>query len=184
MPLNKTSTALYLHPRTPEWSIDYNNLYTILGSIGLIENSIHYLENSYYVGEKFLQHILFMGCSPAIKFKPTDDDTDGFCYVRLLLCNKVTLISTNKLSRPPHCPKCNKPFKLWHDLDITKQWRCTNCEKTSPPHEYNWKRSAGLARVFIEITDIYPKEAIPQSSLLEYLYTNTGVEWDYFYYSA
>ena len=184
MSLKNATSALYLYPISPDWSTDFNKLSSTLSALGLIENNIQNLENSYYAGESFLHHVLFLGCSPAIQFKPTEKNTEKFCFVRLIFSDQIKLICTKKLPRPPHCPKCNKSFKQWHEFDIATQWRCPNCEKTSPPHEYNWKRSAGLARVFIEITDIYPKEAIPQSSLLDQLSSHTGVKWDYFYYCA
>jgi len=40
---------------------------------------------------------------------------------------------------------------------------------------------AGYAQLFIEITDIFPKEAIPQQLLLDKLSDITNVDWQYFY---
>jgi hypothetical protein len=40
---------------------------------------------------------------------------------------------------------------------------------------------AGYAQLFIEITDIFPREAIPQQILLDKLASITDVEWLYFY---
>jgi hypothetical protein len=40
---------------------------------------------------------------------------------------------------------------------------------------------AGYARLFIEITDIFPKEAIPQQLLLDKLSAIARTDWQYFY---
>lgn len=53
---------------------------------------------------------------------------------------------------------------------------------TSVPWLYNWRKSAGFARFFIEITEIYPKEAIPQPGLLSALETMSDERWKYFYH--
>ena len=183
MPYTSNSSALFLYPVSPVWSTTEQQLIDALRSAGFIENKIPSLENSYYVGQSFLHDIAFLGCSPAIQFSATDDN-DTFSYVRLIFEQQTTMIQTNKLARLPHCPLCNKTYKTWQQSDITTAWSCPHCGVSSAAHNYKWKRTAGFARVFIAITEIYPKEAIPQSPFLEKLHSLTGVEWDYFYYCA
>ena len=175
------SSALYLYPLSPEWHIDAQPLIETLRSIDLIENEIPTLENSFFIGDLFLHHVLFLGCSPAIQFAATDNN-EKFTFIKLTFSDQTRMIHTVKQSRNPHCPKCTKTLKQWQELEKTAMWTCPDCQETSPPHSFNWRRTAGFARVFIEITEIFPKEAIPQSSLLEKLHSLTGIEWDYFYY--
>ncbi|NIP72715.1 MAG: hypothetical protein GWO16_06610 [Gammaproteobacteria bacterium] len=48
----------------------------------------------------------------------------------------------------------------------------------------DWRRAAGVARLFIEIEGVYPHEAAPSAPLLEALRRASGVAWDYFYARA
>ena len=45
----------------------------------------------------------------------------------------------------------------------------------------NWRKSAGFARQFIEIFNVYPNEAVPADALLSALQQASGVTWKYFY---
>jgi len=174
--------ALYLHPKAPDRNIEISGLIKILRSIGLIEKKIPDTENSFYAGSRFLNIITFLGCSPSIQFTATADNPN-YCFIRLIDSRTIKMIHTRKQARAPQCPHCNKPLEQWHELAIDSPWRCPDCKQTSSAHEFNWKHTAGIARLFIEISDIYPKEAIPQPILLERLASETGVEWGYFYYA-
>jgi hypothetical protein len=44
-----------------------------------------------------------------------------------------------------------------------------------------WRKMAGYAHLFIEITDVFPKEAIPQTLLLDSLTDMSHTGWTYFY---
>jgi hypothetical protein len=58
---------------------------------------------------------------------------------------------------------------------------CDQCQTRSTIEEFNWRKMAGYARLFIEITDIFPKEAIPQQLLLNILSATFNADWQYFY---
>lgn len=58
---------------------------------------------------------------------------------------------------------------------------CGLCHTASNIGKLNWRKMAGYAQVFIEITDIFPKEAIPQQALLKLLSDAYDTEWLYFY---
>ena len=139
----------------------------------------------FYTGERFLEHIAYMGCSPAVQFE-TSDESDSFCHIRLHHYNEAVLIVSRKQSRPPQCPRCNKPVR---SFDVSKQGEkttpeqisCESCHEASQPDEFNWRKLGGCARTFIEVTDIFPKEAIPQQSLLDRLAAITQTDWHYFY---
>jgi hypothetical protein len=139
--------------------------------------------DSYSAGERFLDHIAFMGCAPSIRFAP-DADSEKFTHIRIHRYNAITaLIGTH--APAPRCSQCKKAFvysapQLDH-LDTNSLWTCTHCQHAAAPWQYHWRKNAGFARVFIEITDIYPKEAIPQQTLLDALQQSTGTEWQYCY---
>ena len=177
---NKTN-ALFLYPKIPDWTIDSSEILGALDTLGFIDNSLPDKSDCFYAGDQFLSHITFLGCAPNIQFTPTEDKSD-FCFIRLINSNEVKMIHTLSMSRSPRCPDCKQSLKNWQDFPIKTPWQCPHCSLEANPYEYNWQRTAGFARLFIEITDIYPKEAIPQPSLLDKLASLTQVEWDYFYF--
>ena len=182
-----TSTAsLLLYPQAPDWNPDnIADLIAHLRDIGFIAAAIDPAgtETAYFAGECFLELVAFMGCAPSIRFAP-DDDSEHFTHIHLHQYDDVTAL-TGEHTRAPNCPQCKKAFTTWNtkpdSLTMTSQWTCEHCQQSFAPWDYQWRKSAGFARVFIEVTDIYPKEALPQQALLEQLEHTTGIRWDYFY---
>lgn len=179
-----TSNAfLVIYPTDPNWIPDNpESLIKVLQEAGLAGESLNKNKNSFLVGENFLDHISFMGCSPNIKLENENDD-GKFTFIRTTTTETITAL-TGKHSFAPHCPHCKKPEKNWRELLKDNQLACSHCQTNSDAWLYNWRKSAGFARCFIEITDIYPKEAIPQTLLLELLERSSGVTWAYFFYHA
>lgn len=173
------NASLVLHPSDPNWTLKTPEpLINFLQKTGLAAESFD--KECFLVGENFLELISFMGCSPNIKLD--DEDGDGqFTFIHITGTDEIAGL-TGKHSFSPHCPQCKKPEKNWRKLLKNNNIECSNCQTPSDAWQYNWRKSAGFARCFIEITDIYPKEAIPQSSLLESLEKNFGVPWAYFFY--
>lgn len=158
---------------------------TCLRNIGLIAHAIDRQDKepeiqSYYAGEKFLDLIAFMGCAPTIQFSP-DDSNKRFTHVRIISSPDKTLAKTGQHTLTPRCPHCRQTSNNWRGTETQASWQCASCGEAAEPRDYHWRRSAGFARLFIEITEIYPKEAIPQSSLLDTLTKTYQTPWDYFY---
>ena len=180
---NTDTNSLFLYPKNPNWNIDLETLISTIKTVELIENPIADRQDCFFTGKQFLNHINFLGCAPTIQFNATGNNAN-FCFIRLIHSPDIKMIQTRTLARPPHCPNCKKPLKNWQEFTDNTSWLCPHCEHTAPASDYDWRRTAGYAHVFIEITDIFPKEAIPQPMLLEELKSHTLVEWDYFYYCA
>lgn len=178
-----TNASLVVFPTDPNWvPDDPEALIIFLQETGLAGESLNKNGHRFLVGEKFLDHISFMGCSPNVKLD--NEDGDGqFTFIRITTTEASTAL-TGKHSFAPHCPHCKKPEKNWRELLTDNQLTCSHCQQTSNAWHYNWRKSAGFARCFIEITDIYPKEAIPQPSLLASLEKKFQVAWSYFFYHA
>ena len=175
--------SLYLAPEQPDFNVDdLSSLVETLQDIGLISHKIRPQDNDtrYYSGERFLDHIAYMGCAPAIQFEADDDDED-FCSIRLHQYEKAKLIYSRTQSRAPHCPACKKPVREWQDNKTDSSINCNLCHTTSAIEKFDWRRMAGVARLFIEITDIFPKEAIPQQLLMDKLASICRTGWLYFY---
>ncbi|MEN8212954.1 MAG: hypothetical protein ABFR19_01205 [Pseudomonadota bacterium] len=154
----------------------------LLSHIGLIGSGIENLQNSYLAGEKFLQLITFMGCSPHIRFEPEDDRDKGYCYISLSSSNNPRLRASEH-ARPPRCHACRKPLggewqtAVTHEAAIT----CLHCGQQQYADQLGWRNDAGLGRFFIEIHNIFPGEAQPVPQLQQQLQGIAGSPWRYFY---
>lgn len=159
---------------------DTPSLLIELQNIGLISKKINNQNNHFYTGEKFLDYITYLGCAPAIQFE-ADENNDNFCSIKIHHYKSRKLIVSKTQAKPPQCPECKKPVKLWRDTATTTTINCNHCNTTSRIESYNWRKMAGYAQLFLEVTDIFPKEAIPQPSLMDKLYNITETDWSYFY---
>ncbi|MDH5712033.1 MAG: hypothetical protein OEZ15_10285 [Gammaproteobacteria bacterium] len=178
-----SNASLVLHASDPDWIPDnLEALIHFLQQTELAGKCFNKNDHRFFVGEKFLDHISFMGCSPNIKLE--DQGGDGkFTFIRVSTSKTVSAL-TSKHSFAPHCPQCKKPEKNWREFLKDNQIKCSGCQQTADAWQYNWRKSAGFGRCFIEVTDIYPKEAVPQPSLLGSLEKEFNVQWAYFFYHA
>jgi len=176
-----STASLLLYPQSPEWFDQDLDLTDAVRTLGLAGDAID--ATSYYAGERFLEHIAFMGCAPNIRFAPEQAGAN-FSHVRIHRYPAITaLIGAH--APAPNCPHCKTAFAYEEtqlgNLGRDSLWRCTQCQQSAPPWQYHWRKNAGFGRVFVEITDIYPKEAIPQQILMEALLSCSGTEWQYCY---
>jgi hypothetical protein len=181
------NALLVLCPDDPRWvPAASDSLVKVLQSIQFIgqplQEPMHFL-----TGERFLELVAFMGCAPDIRLEPGADN-QSFCHIRLLAQTDTVEFHGGNHTHKPRCPQCRYPVNDWQDkisqwLETANgaEWLCENCRHRASPWEYNWRRSAGFGRCFIEISNIYPKEAIPQQQLLDTLESRYGVRWHYFY---
>ncbi len=181
------NALLVLCPDEPHWTLpDDESLKKLLQSIQLIGDPLK-SEMQFLAGEKFLDLIAFMGCSPEIKLEPGDDDRP-YCHVRLILGTASIEFHSGSQTHTPRCPHCRSPvndwkrkISAWLENGAEALWSCEACQHKAEPWQYNWRKSAGFGRCFIEINNIFPKEAKPQQQLLDTLNSHYGVGWHYFY---
>jgi len=175
--------SLFLHPEkqsTRSSPALITAIITALKNIGLIANPINNQENHFYTGDAYLDHIAYLGCAPHIQFKASDRN-ENFCFIKIRHYNQKQLIVSQIQAKPPQCPECKKSIKNWSDIIIDTKLFCEHCKTPSNIEDYNWRKMGGYAQLFIEITDIFPKEAIPQPLLLDELSKITQTDWQYFY---
>lgn len=181
MSTSTSPCALYLYPKQHDFTIkDLAQFVTQLQGIGLIAATVTEQDSSFFTGERFLDYIAYMGCSPAIQFEATET-SNNFCHINIHQYDTAKLIVSQKQTRNPHCPNCKKPVKDWLSNKTEETISCGLCNTTANIENFNWRKMAGYARIFIEITDIFPKEAIPQQILLEQLTVISKTNWLYFY---
>ena len=179
--------SLYLTPEQANFNItNASTLIRALQDINLISQKINSSQQNthYFTGDKYLDYIAYMGCAPTIRFEADPKDSDNnsdFCFIKIHNHQSAKLIHSQTQARAPHCPNCKKPVKNWQDSKTDSTIHCNQCHSTSNIEAFDWRKTAGYAQLFIEITDIFPREAIPQQILLDKLASITDVEWLYFY---
>lgn len=189
MPANK----LLLYPADPDFiPLDATALCSHLQGIGLAGTAFeHRGDIRYLAGDRFLQLITFLGCSPAIEFIPPQDtaerdtatDSGAFCHIRLSLSASEPVFRANRQLPPPRCPACRKPAADWQESRRNNQWTCRQCGFDGRVYDLDFRRHGGFARTFVEIWGIYPSEAVPVDALLTSLQTFSGCDWKYMYVS-
>ena len=173
--------SLYLYPEVSEFDAGkLDSLISTLRSIELMAQPVEQQENHYFPGNKYLEHIAYMGCAPNIQFEPSAT-SEKFCCIKIHHHEPAKLIHSQVQAKAPLCPCCQKPVKNWQPDKTETSILCDLCETRSNIEDFNWRKMAGYSQLFIEITDIFPKEAIPQQSLLDQLSDHTGMRWQYFY---
>ena len=176
--------SLYLCPISPHFFLtDHLSFIKKLRTIEFIAQPLEKQtaeKNSFFVGRKYLDYIAYMGCSPAIQFDSSDNN-ENFCHIKIQQFDSAKLISSKLQNRAPHCPHCKQLIKNWQQHLTDSQLKCDLCKTSSGLEEFNWRKNGGYARIFIEITDIFPKEALPQQTLLDKLALASDTDWQYFY---
>jgi hypothetical protein len=187
-----SEALLVLCPDDPRYSPpSIEHLASCLTSVGLtgqaIGQGIYTRKHQYMTGEKFLELIAFLGCSPNIKLEP-EKEHQSFCHINIVMNQgESILFRQGTQTTPPRCPKCRKPLRSWRslippgELNDAVKWQCPDCSQNSTPWQFDWRKTAGFGRCFIEITDIYPKEALPQLTLLDTLKEHYATSWTWFY---
>ena len=181
------NASLVLSPQDPFWTPpDDVSLGQFLQSIELIGEP-YQNQSRFLAGDRFLELVAFMGCSPDIRFEP-GDDSSSFCSIQLQPHTNTIEFHCGDHAHTPRCTRCRAPVGNWQDKiaewknqGADSLWACRNCKHAASPWEFNWRKSAGFGRCFIQINDIFPKEAIPQQQLLDKLNSHYGVSWHYFY---
>jgi DNA-directed RNA polymerase subunit RPC12/RpoP len=169
---------------------DIQSIVARLRSIQFCEEPISSMNGQHYLlGERFMQLVSFMGCSPFIQVQPADDE-QPFCHLSIDGPYPKPVFLQGRNTTSPSCEDCRKRITDWPPL--IAQWleqpetflaSCPHCGHRQNPASYNWRQSAGCGRLFLFVENIFPNEAIPSPELLETL-EESGPEttaWGYFY---
>ena len=149
------------------------DLTSYLQKINFINNN----SDGLYPADQFMFLVTFLGCSPNLNH---DLKTDIQIQVKPNL-NAYGGDSIEKII----CPNCKKkiqePSKLIKNYSKNTEWISDCCQKQILLEDINWRKSAGFSQTFIQISNIFPKEAIPSDDLLKLLSTFSNSNWKYFY---
>jgi len=155
----------------------------ILTDLALAGSPIDSARGSYLAGERFLELISFMGCSPHVELEPRPDGGDQFCHLALIGPLAQPMLMTGPYTAPPRCPACRGRLEGWQETVTIAggQLSCGRCGERFPASRLSWRRSGGFARIAVEIRNIFPNEAVPVPELMKRLARDTGEDWTYFY---
>ena len=175
---------LILHPEGLNETLTTDALAGTLAELEVIGMTISpQWPHRYFIGEKFLQYLSFMGCAPALEFKPPDlnkPDWSSFTYVGLTTPTTTARCLIDTMMAKPACPHCGKRHAVVNS-HITDAVICPKCQQSANIEAWDWREFGGCARQFISVVNVYPKESIPTDTLLQHLHEKTQLSWRYFY---
>lgn len=125
-------------------------------------------------GPEFARHVVFAGCSPHLVLEPPADSGafsqvhvhGPYAAARLLAGDNVTA---------PRCPACRVRIEGWGErlagwrADPASPVDCPGCGRVHPASRLDWRGNASAGRVFVEIGNVFPGEAVPGEALLDAL---------------
>ena len=161
-------------------------LLSALTAAGFIGKPLRPGAPEFLAGDRFLQLVTFMGCSPFLQLEPDDVGDGEFCHVRVRGPYREPRFIRGTNTRPPRCPGCRRRVEAWQPL--AERWeetrdaehRCPECGTETPFADLEWRQNAGVGRLFIEVTQVFPGEAVPVPALMDLL-AEAGGPWSYFY---
>jgi hypothetical protein len=189
MPKPLHTGRLVLTPTDPYFlPQDLSAITTRLQGIDLIGAPLAGSDHHYLLGERFIQLVTFMGCSPFIQLEPGHEG-EAFCHLVIEDPTEQPRLLTGKNTTPPRCAACRKRIDNWratfaHWLTAGPGWQatCPHCGREQDPATYDFRQTAGCGRLFLFIENIFPQEAVPSPALLDHLSAVSGtVPWHYFY---
>ena len=182
---------LILCPEQVDMIFSREQLMGILLQIGLLGEPVNTDQNQrFFVGPNFLQHISFTGCAPAIEFQPTEPKQENqwlsFTFIQLPGPFEMPQWLADLQMAKPGCPHCSKRI-IHSEKHLNQSQRsltCPHCQYQGDVCEFQWREFGGCASSLLSIVNVYPKEAIPTTNLLNQLQTLTKIDWRYFYFNG
>jgi DNA-directed RNA polymerase subunit RPC12/RpoP len=172
----------YLLPQAPE------RILACLRKIGFIGGRMANCGNRYLMGNRFMQLVTFMGCSPYTRLEPGTPD-QPFCHLVMDGPSEHPRLLRGRNTTPPRCAACRRRLEEWRTTYETWQRQaanrlaaCPHCGHRQDPATYDFRQSGGCGRLFLSVENIFPQEAIPSPELMRHLREGSGNQaWRYFY---
>jgi len=175
--------CLVLHAEDPLWRpADVGPVSEGLAEIGLLAcGRPGDGQKALAAGENFLSLIMFLGCSPQVALQP-DQNPDGQALVSVGL-RDFDWVTFRSADKPPavRCPGCRTPLPDTAPQTFDTLYVCGQCGRESPWFSLDWRQAAAYASFFIDVSGIYPYEAVPSDRLLAHLAGLSGCSWKYFF---
>ncbi|MAT65970.1 MAG: hypothetical protein CMN57_10035 [Gammaproteobacteria bacterium] len=143
-------------------------------------------------GARFLDQLVFLGCSPHIETEPPADPEardraarqGRFCHLHLTRLLPRARFRANPRARV-RCPACRKSVAATELLTGSGTDRtCAHCGHEAAITDWNWQGHAGYANLFLEVWGIHPGEAAPTEGFIQTIEKITDSPWSSFYTQA
>ncbi len=123
-----------------------------------------------------MDYITFLGCSPALQRGEIDSVIRLHSHQQAFALGGESVVAIRY-------PDCQHPIENAADIirHFDQNWHCLQCDNQGSFGDINWRRSAAISCLFIEITRVFPKEAVPSDKLLDFLQQKTSSSWSWFY---
>jgi hypothetical protein len=130
----------------------------------------------YSPGANLMDYITFLGCSPALQRGEIES------VIRLHRASSAFAMGGESVQTLRY-PGCKHPIENVSEIicHFDQRWHCPQCDNTGEFSSINWRKSAAISRLFIEITRVFPKEAVPSDKLLSFLQQTSATDWSWFY---
>jgi hypothetical protein len=137
--------------------------------------------HEYVAGREFLKLVMFLGCAPRVLLDPECAGPGRtVCAVRLICYDDPVLLTSVPLPAV-RCASCRSLVASLTDLEPDTHYCCRHCGNQSPLRQLDWRQGAGYGRFFLEISGVYPHEAIPSDQLLLELQSYSCCKWTHFF---
>jgi hypothetical protein len=163
------------------------SILNLLQEIGFIAEPLAGDDKRYILGERFMELVNFMGCSPSILLRPGAPG-QAFCHLVVDGPSELPRLLHGRNTRAPRCAACRErlpdwpvTFEKWRQAGAGWQAPCPHCGHRQDPATYDFRHSAGCGRLFLLIENIFPREATPSPHLLAQLQRASAQSWRYFY---
>ncbi len=127
--------------------------------------------------DQFMFLITFLGCSPNINLETKIE-------IQIHVNKKISAFGGESIVKLV-CPNCKTKISQANQLISSFKdhylWNSDCCDKDIDIQKINWRKSAGFSQSFIQINNIFPKEAIPSEGLQNLLNKFSQSSWNYFY---
>jgi hypothetical protein len=128
-------------------------------------------------GERMMEFITYLGCSPGL----ASAENDSQIFLHQFAGNQGMGGQSIETLRFPRCKHAiQNPARLL-SCTPSASWRCEQCDNSGYISEINWRKSAAYADFFLEISAVFPKEAIPAEKLIQALIQFSQSDWGWFY---
>ncbi len=135
-------------------------------------------DNHWSPGAKIMDFITFVGCSPALQRGEIESLIRFHQRDHVFALGGTSIVAL----RYPGCKHL-----IQHGAELLARypehsnWQCPECGQQGEITAINWRQSAGFSNLFVEVTRIFPKEAVPSDKLLACLREQSGFQWQWFY---
>lgn len=175
-------TSLYLAPIAARSAPQREAIERVLSQLEIVGARISH--STFLAGTAFARHVIYAGCSPHLIMQPPADGSLQFCHVVVHGPFSQPRLITGPNTVKPRCPACRARFDDWkRNLE---KWTvanatvpCGQCGAINSVADLDWRQHAIVARVLVELRNVFPGEASPGDALMTRLEQATGEPWRY-----